>query len=529
MEVTVLDDEFPPGVTLEMSADDTSVEEGESATLTFTFQTQPLEEPHADAGTFTLSVTGDSGDYTLSPTEITVPASAFEQIGYDPHFVETQRGPFTATFTATFTALEDGIAEPNEDFTISVARGTGAQTSIDLPDDLTLRILGARSSDLPEFSIRSGQGGGTLPTESDGSISFEITRPGTSMSDVRLTVRVSEDGNMIKGWRSQDRTITIDRNSTARRIHVQLQNDGQNEAHSNITAQILGGEGYEVSPTGGSAVQRVMDDDSPNPKFSIKSGHSPLLVPTESDGPVIFEITRPGTSTSDVALTVRLSEDGNKIRGWRSQDRTINIGKDAVIRRIYITLEGDRVYEAHSNITAQILDGEGYEVSPTGGSAEQQVMDDDFPDAKASISVSPGTIDEGGEVTVAVTLTTSGDEQPHGWPGNVLVRAVSGAGIAGATAGQDFTALDQDLMFWMTEFERQDIDEAEDVTDYRWVATKTVTLTTEDDDLLEAAESFTLEVAKVTPEMERGIHTITGLEFGDDASAEVTINASDDD
>ena len=304
MEVTVLDDEFPPGVTLEMSADDTSVEEGESATLTLTFQTQPLDEPHADAGTFTLSVTGDSGDYTLSPTEITVPASAFEQIGYDSHVGETQRGPFTATVTSTFTALEDEIAEPNEDFTISVARGTGAQTSIDLPDDLTLRILGARSSDLPEFSIRSGQGDGTLPTESDGSISFEITRPRLSMSDVRLTVRVSEDGNMIRGSRSQDRTITIGRNSTTRRIHVQLQNDGQNEAHSNITAQILGGEGYEVSPTGGSAVQQVMDDDSPNPKFSIRSGHSPLLIPTESDGPVIFEITRPGTSTSDVAITV---------------------------------------------------------------------------------------------------------------------------------------------------------------------------------------------------------------------------------
>ena len=49
--ITVLDDDFPPGVKFTASADKTTVKEGESTTLTFTFQTGPNHKPHADAGT----------------------------------------------------------------------------------------------------------------------------------------------------------------------------------------------------------------------------------------------------------------------------------------------------------------------------------------------------------------------------------------------------------------------------------------------------------------------------------------------
>ena len=251
--ITVLDDDFPPGVEITASADETTVKEGESTTLTFTFQARPDDKPHEDAGTFTFSVTGgDSGDYTLSPSQITVPASAFEQTG--------ERQPFTATATATFTAIDDGNAEEAEDFVISVARGDDAQESIELPDDLKLTIP---KNDFPEFSIRSTYSGHSPLTENDGPIEFEITRDWTATSTSQLQVRVSESRWMIAGERDHTRTIEMAPTDTSRLIYVQISNDSVNEPPSTITAEILDGDGFMPSPTAGSARVEVQDDDFP--------------------------------------------------------------------------------------------------------------------------------------------------------------------------------------------------------------------------------------------------------------------------
>ena len=275
LTVTVRDDDFPSDVTVTSTAGRTTIEEGQSTTLTFTFTS--TFKPHADAGTFTVNVTGeDTADYTITSSEITVPQSAFERVGYDSRLESSRSIPYTAKATVTFTAIDDGDGEEAEDFTVSLAKGDGAQESIVLPGDLNLTIA---KSDLPEFRIRSPYSDDTVKTESDGQIAFEITRDAPSTSVQPLRIRVSQSGNMIDGhMRPSTRTINIGPEVTTRHIYVSLKNDNRYERHSTITATILDDPGFIVSPTHGSAQVEVQDDDFPRGvQLSVEADRTTLM------------------------------------------------------------------------------------------------------------------------------------------------------------------------------------------------------------------------------------------------------------
>ena len=254
--IFVRDDDFPSGSRVAGQAGRTTIHEGQSTTLTFTFSIPAGYEPHAGTGTFMLGVTGaDSGDYTIEPSEISVPLSAFRQTG--------ESAPHTATATATFTAVDDPDAEGPEDVTIRLTKGADAQESIALPPDLQLTIA---KSDLPEFRIRSPYPDDSPPTEEDGSVRFEITRDAPAASVQPLRIRVRATGKMINGEGDSTRTINIAPEATSRFIYVSIKGDHRYEPHSTITATILDDDddlGFMVSPTQRSARITVLDDDFP--------------------------------------------------------------------------------------------------------------------------------------------------------------------------------------------------------------------------------------------------------------------------
>ncbi len=134
--IFVRDNDFPLGSRVTSDISRTTVHEGQSTTLTFTFRIPSGYDIHAGTGTFMLGVTGgDSGDYTIEPSEISVPLSAFRQAD--------ESAPHTATATATFTAVDDAEGEGPEDFTISLTKGGDAQENVPLPPDLHLTIARA--------------------------------------------------------------------------------------------------------------------------------------------------------------------------------------------------------------------------------------------------------------------------------------------------------------------------------------------------------------------------------------------------
>ena len=114
-------------------------------------------------------------------------------------------------------------------------------------------------------------------------------------------------------------------------------------------------------------------------------------------------------------------------------------------------------------------------------------MDDDFPLASASLAVTPNPVAEGGQVTATVTVTTALDQQPHSTGGSIsiITRNVT------ATAPLDFAAVTRTWTVAARDFIAVDVAGAK-----RYRATYDVVITTVEDDLREAGETFAMTMSK---------------------------------
>ena len=179
-QVIVQDDDFNYRVRLSVGADRTTLSEGQSVTLTFTFKTRHHREPHSDSGTFLINVTGDADDYSLSTTTFSAPRSTFMSTRDERHYV--------ATSVVTFTAAVDDATEPEEQFTLSVTRGEGTYASTELPDALTLTIAATSPPDAP--------------------LSVAAEPAGTGEIDVSWQEPPSDGGSAITGYTVQWKEVS---------------------------------------------------------------------------------------------------------------------------------------------------------------------------------------------------------------------------------------------------------------------------------------------------------------------------------
>ena len=131
-------------------------------------------------------------------------------------------------------------------------------------------------------------------------------------------------------------------------------------------------------------------------------------------------------------------------------------------------------------------------------------------ESEAVLSVSPNPIGEGmGETIATITVTTKGDERPHG---KVAIPLTTSDGTA--TSGEDYTELDTTLTFAESDFTQIDLD---DNTRYRAIKTSDISIT--QDSVDEDSESF--NVAMGTPS-----NNLVALDSG---SANTSVAITDDD
>ena len=136
------------------------------------------------------------------------------------------------------------------------------------------------------------------------------------------------------------------------------------------------------------------------------------------------------------------------------------------------------------------------------------------PDATVALTVASATVSEGaGTLTYTVTVTSGVDAAPDDAV-SVPVRTVDGS--ASSAGNQDFTAVDASLSFAVADFTR-----TETTTDsgiYRYVASKTATVTIADDSSAEGDEEFDIELG-----------TLPAGYAAEAGSGSVTITITDDD
>ena len=168
---------------------------------------------------------------------------------------------------------------------------------------------------------------------------------------------------------------------------------------------------------------------------------------------------------------------------------TILADQQSVI--VSVTGAGDATWRAHPTFTLSILsDDEGrYDISQTANTASQTLLDDDFPIASASVSVSAGTVQEGEEVTVTVTVETFDRDQPHGSTGPLRFSTRELPRFNAATIGQDFPAIDERFMLAAGDFARS-------ANGRTFVATWTKAIPIPRDGIAEDEEVFEVRLAK---------------------------------
>ena len=121
-------------------------------------------------------------------------------------------------------------------------------------------------NDPPQVTISAG----TSPVTEGTAATFTITADPAPATALTVSVKVTEDGDVISG--TAPSTVTIDANKTSATLTVATDNDDADESNGVITAEVQSGTGYTVGSSSSASVTVEDNDDSP------PSDNSPDLV-----------------------------------------------------------------------------------------------------------------------------------------------------------------------------------------------------------------------------------------------------------
>ena len=471
---------------ISLSVSPSSVSEGASTTSVTVTASLSAGVTFPAAKTVTISVgkTGDSAtegtDYaTVSNFALTIAANQ-------------------ATGTATFSLspIQDTVAEDSETLTVegSASGTTVTGTSVTLTDDETAAI----SLSVNPSSVSEGEGATTVTVtaKTNGGITF--------LSDQTLSVKISgstatEDTDYET---VADLTITIAKGQTSGSTTFTLtpKNDKVVEGNETITLngtlqsvsqQALGMVISQslvslasITPTITPASLALTDDDTAAISLSVNPS-SVSESATATSVTVTAAIKDGVTLLSDQSITVSVGKSGDSATEGTDYatvaDLTLTItkGQSSGTANFTLTPTNDVVAEGDETITVA-----GSTTGYTVGGTSVTLSDDD----DAVLTIDDAEADEGDDMTFTMTLDKAVQGGITVTPGYINE---TGSGKASAT---DYTANTTTLTFTGTAGEK-----------------KTFTVSTTEDAVMEADETFTVEVGLIAS---RALSSITSTDTG---------------
>lgn len=230
-------------------------------------------------------------------------------------------------------------------------------------------------------------------TEADGTVSFTLTRTGSTSGVLPIGVTVSETGNMLSG--TLPTMVTFASGISTSTLMLNLENDRTDEPDSVITVATAQGQSASVT---------VADNDLPT--VSIAAVTSPV---SEGAGSVGFSITRVGDNTVALTVNAMIEQVGsadfvaNRHLGERSF--VIPVGHSSVVASW--DLVDDNVIEPDGRLLATLVGSlEGAYTTVMPWVADVRVTDDDTPTITLS---APGTPISEAAGPAVFTLTRAGN------------------------------------------------------------------------------------------------------------------------
>ena len=205
-------------------------------------------------------------------------------------------------------------------------------------------------------------------------------------------------------------------------------------------------------------------------------------------GTVTFTVSRAPAAVEALDVKLVISETVDFVAAANEGEKTVTIAANQTsVTHTVATVADDGDWDAHSSIKATLQADAAYTLTASP-SVSKTVWDDDFSAATAVLAVSPSSVDEGGTVTVTLTVTTNADQMPHGENGGTITISTTDG-----TASQpgDYEALSQSHTLASADFRAVTVG-----SNSRYRATYESTVSTVDDTDSEGAEAFTVMMEK---------------------------------
>jgi len=355
------------------------------------------------------------------------------------------------TTTYTYDALGRLIASSISGGT---ANGTQTGTTFDPAGNRTTYTVSGVPVTPPSFTI-----GNAAAVTEGGTLTFTVTRTGSTTGTNAVNFATA-DGTATAGsdYTAQSATLTFAPGETSKPIAVQTTPDTAVEANETVLVNLS-------APTGGATITTaqgsgtINDDDA---SFAI--GNATAV--TEG-GTLTYTVTRTGSTTGTNAVNFATA-DGTATAGsdYTAQSATLTFAPGETSKPITVPTIDDTVVESPETVLVNLS-------SPTGGATITTAQGSGtINDNDASFAIGNATaVTEGGTLTYTVTRTG----------GSSSTNTVNYATASGtATSGTDFTATSGTLTFAPGD------------------TTKTITVATIDDSVIESAETVLVNLSSPT-------------------------------
>lgn len=455
--IIVEDDDFPDS-TAALDVSPNPLEEGEQLTTRITVTTKADQQPHGDVGTLILRLTGD----TALPNDFEIPHEVeFDIAAMDFLPVVVNGSPrYRASYTATTTITDDEAAEPTETFIVAVSTKDTDKILLPTPSTATVTIASSDLSDdstLGSLSVSHG----TLSPEFASSTTDYTVLVGYSVESVIITP-VATDGN----------------------ASILANNVPVNSAEPYLTDLPVGSTTVEVIVTAQDSVT-VRTYSFVIVRARPVVGITPVLPQVSEGSDVRFSVSRNAAVSDPLELRVDITESGDLVPDDAEGSNAVTIPPGATSTILTVATDvDDDTWEEHSTVSATLTSRGNYLVNPDEDSAEVEVRDNDFPEATASLSVSPNPVAEGENVAATITVRTRMKEQPHR-NGGTLMLAIG----AGSAQMSDYGSLSQSA------FSIGEADFVLDVGSNTYVAEYMAAVEITEDNEVETGESFDVSLS----------------------------------
>ena len=443
---TITDDDGVGGTTPELSIGDAAVEEG--GTAEFEVSLSPSSTETVTVEFLTADGTAEAGsDYMAQTGTLTFTAGQTTQ-------------------TISVSTVDDGVAEETEAFTVTLRNPTGGATLEEATGTGTITDDDDDGGGTtPELSI-----GDAAVVEEGGTAEFEVSLSPSSTETVTVEF-LTADGTAEAGsdYTASTGTLTFTAGQTTQTISVSTVDDGVEEETEAFTVTLS-------NPTGGATLDdatgtgTITDDDGvggTTPELSIGDAA------VEEGGTAEFEVSLSPSSTETVTVEF-LTADGTAEAGsdYTASTGTLTFTAGQATQTISVSTVDDEVEEETEAFTVTLS-------NPTGGATLEDATgtgtitdDDGVGGTTPELSIGDAAVvEEGGTAEFEVSLSPSSTE-------TVTVEFLTADGTA--EAGSDYMAQTGTLTFTAGQ------------------TTRTISVSTVDDEVEEETEAFTVTLSNPT-------------------------------